>query len=89
MKKPTPKYKLVYEDDGNVTFLNYGKGEYNLYRYRMVWTRQNHHSQTSDWFLIVHQQHINGLDLMPAEIKLAQRVYNELTSHVEKPVNST
>lgn len=80
MKTPKPKYKLVYEDDGNVTFLDYGK-KYANYKYRMVWTRQNHHSQLSDWFLVIFQQHINGLDLIPDEIELAKRAFKELTGN--------
>jgi hypothetical protein len=76
--KLVPKYKLVYQDDGNVTFLDYGK-KYKSYAYRMVWTRKNHFSQTSDWYLNIFQQHINGLDLMPQEIKLAKKAYKDLT----------
>lgn len=80
MKKLKPKYRLVYEDNGDVTFLDYGVG-YSNHKYRMIWTRQNHHSQLSDWFLVIFQQHINGLELMPEEIKLAKKAYKELTGN--------
>ena len=79
MKTPKLKYKLRYDTDGNVLFLDYGEGEYINYGYRMVWTRRNHHSQVSDWFLVIHECHPNGLALLPKEVKLAKRAYEEIT----------
>ena len=69
-------YKFRYDDLGNVLFLDTGTPNYD---YRWVWTRQNHSSQTDDWFLVCFpNHHANALKWLPREIELAQRAYDEI-----------
>lgn len=80
-----PQYNLRYDADGNVLFLDYGGGEYSSYDYRWVWTRRNHHSQLDSWYLVCFpQHHPNALAMLPKEIELAIRAYNEITGRTLK-----
>lgn len=85
MHNPEPKYLFRYDDMGNVLFLDYGKGEFSNYNYRWVWTRRNHGSQLDDWFLIPFPNfHHNSLGMLPKEIELAARAYEEIMN-IKKP----
>lgn len=81
MTVPEAKYRLRYDSDGNVLFLDYGGGEFVNYDYRWIWTRRNHHSRLAEWFLVCFpDHHPNALALLPREIELAKQAYEEITN---------
>lgn len=75
-----PEYQFVFDEHGNVIFLDYSKygSEYSTYSYRWVWSRQERDGK-KEWFLIPFPQfHSNSLELLQAEIELAKRAYEDI-----------
>lgn len=84
-----PEYKFTYDkfvDNvlfGNVLFLDYTKhgDEYSNYNYRWVWVKQQHQGK-KEWFLVPFPQfHPNSLELLPYEMELAKRAYEDIKKH--------
>lgn len=75
-----PEYQFVFDENGNVIFLDYTKygAEYNSYNYRWLWVKQDFHG-TKEWYLIPFPQfHNKSLELLPYEVELAKRAYEDI-----------
>lgn len=77
-----PTYQFVFDEFGNVIFLDYTTQygeEYSLYNYRWVWTKLKEGPNKGEWFLIPFPQfHPKSLDLLPYEMELAKRAYADI-----------
>lgn len=76
-----PKYQFVFDEFGNVIFLDYvteNGPDYSNYNYRWVWSKQDRNG-LKEWFLVPFPQfHWKSLDLLPEEMKLAAQAYEDI-----------
>jgi len=80
-----PKYQFVFDEHGNVIFLDYTTdygAEYSNYSYRWVWSKLREGPNKGEWFLIPFPQfHSKSLDLLPYEMELAKRAYEDIKKY--------
>lgn len=79
-----PKYQFVFDEFGNVIFLDYSEygSEYSNYSYRWVWTKLKEGPNKGEWYLIPFPQfHPKSLDLLPFEMELAKRAYEDIKKY--------
>lgn len=80
-KSMKPKYQFVFDEFGNVIFLDYSEygPEYANYNYRWVWIKVKEGHNKGEWNLIPFPQfHPNSLELLPYEIELAKQAYEDI-----------
>lgn len=83
-KDMKPKYQFVFDEMGNVIFLDYSEygPEYANYNYRWVWIKPKDGPNKGNWMLIPFPEfHANSLELLPHEIELAKRAYEDIKKH--------
>lgn len=85
-----PDYQFVFDENMNVIFLDYTTkygAEYSNYSYRWVWHKMRGGPNDGEWFLIPFPQfHNKSLELLPYEMELAKRAFEDIKKHeAEKP----
>ena len=76
-----PTYQFVFDEFGNVIFLDYSEygSEYSNYSYRWVWSKLKEGPNKGEWYLIPFPQfHPKSLDLLPFEMELAKKAYEDI-----------
>ncbi len=79
-----PKYQFVFDEFGNVIFLDYSEygQEYSNYSYRWIWNKLKEGPNKGEWYLIPFPQfHPKSLELLPYEMELAKRAYEDIKKY--------